>query len=170
MPSSPAPYATTLHPSWNGWWSAMPPFRAFWQPEGNPDDASLRDNVSGLSFCDDGTLWVVSSNHGMGRLDTATGAFSPIALPGGYGNAASAVACDPTDGSVWVGFAWGGFGRWKGGAWDTRYSPPLNAPQFTWNPVPAIQIDRWSTPRTVYFAHESSAKYGPGGVTVYTGP
>lgn len=161
-------YATIPHPAADGYWSAMTAFLAFWQPQGNPDDVTLRDNVSGLSFCGDGTLWVASSNHGIGHLDTATGAFTPVALPNGYGNAASAIACDPSDGSIWVGFTWGGFARWKGGAWTGFV--PQNAPQFTWNPVLHIQIDRWATPRIVYLAHVASAKYGPGGVTVYTGP
>ncbi len=126
--------------------------------------------MSGLSFCDDGTLWVASSNHGIGHLNTQTGTFTPIDLPNGYGNAAGAIACDPADGSVWVGFAFGGFARWKDGAWDPRAFVPQNAPQFATNPVVNIQIDRWSTPRVVYFAHEPSAKFGPGGVTAYTGP
>ncbi len=163
-------YATILHPSWNGYWSQMTEFLAFWQPEGNPDDPLLRDNVSGLSFCDDGTLWVASSNHGIGRLDVRTGAFSPVPLPDGLGNAASSIACDPADGSVWVGFVYGGFGRWKAGAWDAGSFVPQNAPQFAGNPVASIQIDRWSTPRVVYFAHLSSPKLGPGGLTAYTGP
>ena len=161
-------YATIPHPSWNGWWSAMTTLRAFWEPDGNPDDASLRDNVSGLSFCADGTLWVASSNHGIGRYDPRTDTFTAIALPAGYGNAAAAIACDPADGSVWVGFVWGGFARWKAGSWS--HFVPQNAPQFTWNPVRAIQVDRWTTPRVVYLAHERSARYGPGGVTAYTGP
>ncbi|HET6439497.1 MAG TPA: hypothetical protein VFG59_15620 [Anaeromyxobacter sp.] len=165
-------YDSTPHPSANAWWGPMSPpdFLAFWQPEGNPDDASLRDNVSGLSFCDDGTLWVASSNHGIGRYDPASGVFTAIDLPNGYGNAASAIACDPADGSIWVGFAWGGFGRYRSGSWDPSGYVPPNAPQLAWNPVPSIQIDRWATPRVVYFAHQPSAKYGPGGVTVYTGP
>jgi hypothetical protein len=32
-----------------------------------------------------------------------------------------------------------------------------------------IQIDRWTSPRIVYFAHVASA-LGPGGVTAYAGP
>jgi hypothetical protein len=164
-------YATAAHPSWNGWWGAMSPpqpYLAIWEPEGNPDDASRRDNVSGLSFCANGTLWVASSNHGLARL-SRDGTTTLVPLPTGYGNAASAVACDPADGSVWVGFAWGGYGRWNG-AWDYRYFVGPDAPQFTWNPVRSIQIDRWTRPRAVYIAHEASPKYGPGGVTVYTGP
>ena len=163
-------YTTYPRPSWNGWWGGMAPFVTFWQPEGNPDDPSLRDNVSGLSFCDDGTLWVASANHGVGRYDPRTGAFTPIALPPLAGNAASAIACDPSDGSAWVGFAWGGFGRLRGGQWDPRYYVPENAPAFASNPVRSIQIDRWSSPRIVYLAHQPSGKYGQGGVTVYGGP
>jgi hypothetical protein len=166
-------YATMSHPTWNAWWGGMvpqDPFLWFWRPDGNPDDASLRDNVSGLSFCDDGTLWVASSNHGIGRYDPNTGAWRGIDTPGNLGNAVSAIACDPSDRSVWVGFAWGGFGRIRGGAWDPRYFTPATAPGFTWNPVMSIQIDRWTTPRIVYLAHQASPKYGPGGVTVYTGP
>lgn len=163
-------YATTPHPSWNGWWGPTSKLRWFWQEDGDPDDPSLRDNVSGLSFCDDGALWVASSNHGIGRYDPSTGAWKGISTPSNHGNAVSAVACDPADGSVWVGFAWGGFGRLRGDRWDARYGVPPEAPAFTWNPVTAIQIDRWAQPRIVYLAHAPSAKYGPGGVTVYTGP
>ena len=163
-------YVEYAHPSWNGWWGPMAEFKTFWQPEGNPDDPRLRDNVSGLSFCDDGTLWVASGNHGIGRYDPRTGAWRAIPLPGNAGNAASAIACDPADGSAWVGFTYGGFGRVRGDQWDPRYNVPATAPGFTWNPVRSIQIDRWSTPRIVYLAHERSAKYGAGGVTVYGGP
>jgi hypothetical protein len=163
-------YATARRPSWNGWWGPMAPFLAFWQTQGNPDDASLRDNVSGLSFCDDGTLWVASGNHGIARHDPSTGAWQGISTPPGYGDAVSAIACDPADGSAWVGFAWGGFGRVRDGGWDPESSVPANAPTFTWNPVRSIQIDRWASPRIVYLAHQPSARYGPGGVTAYGGP
>ena len=40
-----------------------------------------------------------------------------------------------------------------------RCSVPQNAPQFMWNPVNAIHIDRWSTPRVVYIAHLASSRY-----------
>jgi hypothetical protein len=162
-------YVQSPHPSWNGWWGGMSTLLAFWQQEGNPDDPALRDNVAGLSFCDDGTLWVASGNHGIGRYDPRTGAWMAVPLPPSSGNAASAIACDPSDGSVWVGFAWGGFGRLRSGQWDAGSFAPATAPVFSSNPVRSIQIDRWSTPRIVYLAHGPSARYGPGGVTVYGG-
>jgi hypothetical protein len=167
-------YATTSHPTWNGWWGLMAPpgggttggFLTFW---GSASDTSYWDAVSGLSFCDDGTMWVASLGRGLkhGR----DGSFSQVDLPVDW-NAASAIACDPSDRSVWVGFAGGGFGRWKDGAWlpaSASSTLPPGAPAWAGNPVRSIQIDRWSTPRVVYLAHVKTAKQ-PGGVTVYSGP
>lgn len=129
-------------------------------------DPRWMDAVSSLSFCDDGTLWIASSVHGLARR-APDGSISYLSLPGGKGNSASAVACDPSDGSVWVGFGWGGFGRWDGRWWTVDdVSPPAFAAQ---SPVRAIQIDRWASPRVVWIAHAAS-RFGPGGVTSYGGP
>ena len=109
---------------------------------------------------------MASALHGLARR-AADGTLSHVDLPPGLGNSASAVACDPSDGSVWVGFGWGGFGRYDGGWWivDDGAAPP-----FAWqNPVRNIQIDRWASPRIVYLAHAAS-RFGAGGVTRYDGP
>ncbi len=129
-------------------------------------DPSYADFVTSLSFCDDGTLWIASSVHGLARR-APNGAISYASLPPGLGNDASAVACDPSDGSAWVGFGWGGFGRLRpDGTW---WQPDAGAPAMaTQAPVANIQIDRWASPRIVYVAHLAS-KHGPGGVTVYDG-
>ena len=128
-------------------------------------DPAWLDAVSSLSFCDDGTLWIASSLHGLARLAPG-GGLSYLDLPPGKGNSASAVACDPADGSVWVGFGWGGFGRWKGGWWTVdQESPPSFAAQA---PTRNIQIDRWASPRIVYVA-QAASRFGSGGVTVYKG-
>jgi ligand-binding sensor domain-containing protein len=123
------------------------------------------DAVSSLSFCDDGTLWIASYLHGLARRGT-DGSISYLGPPPGHGDGASAVACDP-DGSVWVGFEWGGFGRWNGSSWwtiDQESPPPFAATSI----VRAIQIDRWASPRTVYFSLEQT-QYGPGGLVSYDG-
>ena len=128
-------------------------------------DPRWMDAVASLSFCDDGTLWIASSIHGLARR-TPGGSISYLELPAGLGNSATAVACDPRDGSVWVGFGWGGFGRWNGGWWTVAQASP---PAFAANaPVRSIQIDRWASPRIVYIAHAAS-RVGPGGLTVYSG-
>lgn len=163
-------YAQMNAPTWNDWWGGMVPdypYIAIWQPTSSPDDASLRDNVSSISFCDDGTAWIASETNGLAHMGT-DGSFSLVSLPPNLGNSALAVACDPSDSSVWVGFGWGGFGRLKDGAWTLT---PPGAPTFAAkNPVRSIQIDRWSSPRVVYVASQPSQRYGPGGVTAYDGP
>jgi hypothetical protein len=125
------------------------------------------DAVSSLSFCDDGTLWIASLLHGLARR-APNGSIAYVHLPPGLGDSASAIACDPSDGSVWVGFGWGGFGRWNGSSWWTiaAESPPSYAALA---PVRSIQIDRWASPRIVYVA-QAASRFGPGGLTVYVGP
>ena len=129
-------------------------------------DPRWMDATSSLAFCEDRTLWIASYLHGLARR-APDGSISYLGLPPGHGDGASAVACDPTDGSIWVGFEWGGFGRWNGSSWWTidRESPPAFAAQA---PVRAIQVDRWASPRIVWFALAQS-KNGPGGVVSYTG-
>jgi hypothetical protein len=128
-------------------------------------DPAHLDAVTSLSFCDDGTLWIASALHGLARR-APDGRLSYVDLPPGLGNNASAVACDPSDGSVWVGFGWGGFGRYDGGWWRPDGA---RAPAFALHgPVGNIQLDRWASPRIVYVAHVAS-RAGPGGVTAYQG-
>jgi hypothetical protein len=129
-------------------------------------DPRWLDAVSSLSFCDDGTLWIASSLHGIVRRG-ADGTMAFVDLPPGTGNNASAIACDPADGSAWVGFGWGGFGRWDG-RWWIMTPQQAGLPFATNGPVRSIQIDRWASPRVVYLAHAASSR-SPGGVTVYTG-
>jgi hypothetical protein len=163
-------YATDRHPDRNAYWGEQVPARphlAFWGDAGDP---AYWDDVTGLSFCDDGALWVASNGHGLKRLrvdaDGNVTSSMQVNLPGA--NRATAIACDP-DGSVWVGFLSGGFGRWKDGRLSSS-SPPAGAPAFTQNPVTSIQLDRWTTPRIVYLTHLATATFGAGGVTVYAGP
>jgi hypothetical protein len=134
-------------------------------------DPRWLDAVTSLSFCDDGTLWAASSLHGLARIQIDrvgwTLSISQVDLPAGLGNSAYAVACDPTDGSIWVGFGWGGFGRYDG-RW--QFAPSAaEAPFASRNPVRSIQIDRSASPRIVYFAH-AATKTAPGGLTAYAGP
>ncbi len=128
-------------------------------------DPAWLDAVSSLSFCGDGTLWIASSLHGLARRGV-DGTISFVSLPSGTGNNASAIACDPSNGSVWVGFGWGGFGRYDGSWWIAPQVPGV--PFASQGPVRSIQIDRWASPRIVYLAHAGSAK-AAGGVTVYSG-
>lgn len=159
-------YASMSHPTWNGWWGEMDPLRPFISFWNDPADATRWDVVTGISFCDDGTMWVSSAGNGLKRV-SRDGAWTQVDTPVAFDGRASAIACDPSDGSVWVGFGYGAFGRWKDG-WQQIF--PVGAPGFASNPVTSIQIDRWSSPRVVYLTHTATAKLGPGGLTVYAGP
>jgi hypothetical protein len=153
----------------DAWW--LGPFLDVWPDPPNTFFTAADDNVRSLSHCPDGTLWIGSLTHGLARLDPA-GALTYPALPAGMGGVA-AVACDPTDSSVWLGLAAGGVARLRGGSverLDTAAWPP-----FTQHPVQSIQIDRWSAARTVYFAFLPATTadgriVAGGGVASFSGP
>jgi hypothetical protein len=163
----------------DNWWldptdAAHPTWIDVW-PDGTSSPlGGAQDHVESLSFCDDGTLWMGSSTHGLAVRDPG-GGISVIGLPdpGTHGDSVTAVACDPTDHSVWIGLGWGGVMRYRNGQFSTLATAGL--PDFVAQPVRSIQIDRWSTPRRVYFAfvqstNASGAVVKPGGVAVYGGP
>jgi hypothetical protein len=159
------PYAASQLDSWLDVWPDPHP-ADLWSGGYDALDPAYADLVSSLSFCDDGTLWIASSVHGLARR-APSGTISYVDLPPDLGNDASAVACDPSDGSLWVGFGWGGFGRLRSGTW---WTVPATAPRFAVkSPVRSIQIDRWTSPRIVHIAF-SDSRFGPGGVASYDGP
>jgi hypothetical protein len=160
------------HPLWIDLWTDPGTPGAPMDPLGGADD-----HVESLSFCDDGTLWVASSTHGLARLDPGAGgglSYVDLPDPATHGNNAYAVACDPTDGSVWVGLGWGGVMRYRNGAFTALDPNAPGMPAVVRQPVRSIQIDRWASPRIVYFAFmpstDASGKAVPGGVAAYAGP
>ncbi len=156
------------------WWLPEP-WIDVWPDTGDPQQLPSLDAVMSLSFCRDGTLWMGSAGHGLARRDAATGAISRLDLPdpAAHGDSVTAVACDPSDGSVWIGLGWGGVLRLKDGAFTAL--DPAGLPDFARHQVLSIQIDRWASPRVVYFAflptRDASARVtAPGGVAAYDGP
>ena len=160
-------------PYWGDMTAAATAFISFF-------DAGYYDAVQSMSFCDDGTLWV-GSLHGLARatVDPNSGSLLGVQqfrLPAPFDGPITAVACDPSDGSVWIGPQDGGIVRLKSGTFTSGSNLlPGTAPEFaTKATVRNIQIDRWATPRTVYFAHlpykDTTGATKPGGVTSYSGP
>ncbi len=158
------------HPLWIDVWTDPGTPSAPTDPLGGADD-----HIESLSFCDDGTLWMASSTHCLARRDPG-GGFSGVDLPdpATHGNNAYAVACDPSDGSVWIGLGWGGVMRYKNGAFTVLDPNAPGMPAVVRQPVRSIQIDRWASPRIVYFAFlpsaDASGKTTPGGVAAFAGP
>lgn len=134
------------------------------------------DQVISLSHCPDGTVWIGSLAHGLARIDPDGDPTRPVrlSLPDlpVHGNAVSAVACDPSDGSLWIGLRRGGIMRLRDGAFELAGAPAEVA--FARQPVQSIQIDRWSSPRVVYFAFRATKDargvvVQGGGVAAYDG-
>jgi hypothetical protein len=176
-----AGYGADLHS--NRWWlepatSANPLWIDIWPdpgPASSPIDplGPSYDDVQSLSFCDDGTLWVGSYSHGLAVSSGDGFSYLDLPDPGLHGDSVSAVACDPSDQSVWIGLGWGGVMRLRGGRFEAL--DPQGLPAFVRQPVQSIQIDRWSTPRIVYFAFipsrdASGRTIRGGGVASYDGP
>ncbi len=133
------------------------------------DNPAWKDNLEALAFCEDGTLYLGSSTLGL-KVRGPQGDLSSIPMPAGLGDDIYALACDPADHSVWVGLGWGGIARLHpDGTWSLLPGN-LGAPPFVWQPVRSIQIDRWASPRIVYFAHQGTPGGPAGGITAYAGP
>jgi hypothetical protein len=166
-------YSTRTRPSANNWWGDVSA-TTIWHPEKDTANPSLRDGVQSIAFCDDGTMWVGSLGNGLARR-APDGTWSSRDLPSGFGNVVSAVACDPSDRSVWVGLGWGGLLRLRNGAFEDPFAGLAGTPAFArFAPVKNVQIDRWATPRIVYVAYQAwtdgSGNANPGGVAAFSGP
>jgi hypothetical protein len=144
-----------------------------------PDDAThpyygpMNDRVRALSHCADGTLWIASQTHGLARRDPA-GALSYLHLPDDSAGAI-AIACDWSDGSLWIGLGTGGLLRLAGDRFEDV--AVAGAPDFAHQPVLRIQADRWSSAagRILYFAFgalldDQGRITAPGGIAAYDGP
>lgn len=184
-------YATMLQPFydpdvWEPWWGNMTGhesgYLTFWVSASAPSEM---DATQSMSFCDDGTLWVGSLTRGLARVSVSptegtVNGVRHVSLPPEFFNRVYAVACDP-DGTVWVGSEVNGVLRYDPSSDTWRHGAslfPAGVPELAWSaPVRSIQIDRWSSPRVVYFAHhdwKKKQKDGtfvaqPGGVTAYAG-
>ena len=152
----------------------MGPLLDLWPDPPNDYLTGQADHVRSMSHCPDGTLWIGSLTHGLARRAPG-GSISFLSLPDpSLQNSVSAVACDPSDGSLWIGLAQaGGVMRYKNGGFERVDTTGL--PAFATHPPQSIQIDRWSTPRIVYFAfmpyHDGSGAITiGGGVATYDGP
>lgn len=154
-----------------GPWTKESAFIDVW-PDG-PDFSSAQfDAVRSMSHCPDGTVWIGSTTHGLARIaPDETVSYPP--LPANAGAGVSAVACDPADGSVWIGLQQGGVTRLRGGVFEPMDATGL--PAYARHPVANIQMDRWSSPRVVYFAFApltdaSGQVVEAGGVGAFHGP
>jgi hypothetical protein len=153
----------------------MGTFIDLWSDPLNDYLTDQADHVRSMSHCPDGTLWIGSLTHGLAKI-APDGVISYPSLPdASFQNSVSAVACDPSDDSVWIGLGQvGGVLRYRNGQFERLDTTGL--PAFAMHPPQSIQIDRWSSPRVVYFAFmpyqdgATGAITSSGGVGAYAGP
>ncbi|HEY6888302.1 MAG TPA: hypothetical protein VI300_10995, partial [Solirubrobacter sp.] len=147
-----------------------------WPDDADPQDGT-NDSILSITHCPDRSVWVGSYTHALAHLDASGNVLGTAGLPDSAtnGDSVSAVACDPSDGSLWIGLGWGGLMRLKDGQFSVPFPPGSGAPAFTSRAVKSIQIDRWSSPRVVYVAFQPKLDAAgnvtiPGGVASYDGP
>ena len=128
------------------------------------------DHVSGMAVMGDQSVWVGSFTRGLAQLSASGQRLRTLSteLVDGAGRV-SAVAMDPSDGSVWAGANWGeGLSRVRGSE-VTHYGHAVLPSQVQWLPIKDIQVDRSASTRRVLVAFEGTSSK-PGVVGIYTGP
>ena len=120
------------------------------------------DHVSGIAAMNDGTAWAGSFDWGLAHLSGSghvLGYLNGSQLPSAH---VSAVAADPLNQSVWMGFWFGGLARMSGGS-ITRFGTAALGGHAQ-SPVLDIQMHGTGSARRVLVAFENGA------VGVYSGP
>ena len=128
------------------------------------------DHVSGMAVMSDQSVWVGSFARGLALLDSSGQRLRTLSteLVDGAGRV-SAVAADPSDGSVWAGAYWGeGLSRVRGGQ-VTLYGASVLPSAIQWLPMTDIQVDRSGSQRRLLVAFDGTSKKH-GVVGIYSGP
>jgi hypothetical protein len=121
------------------------------------------DAVSGIAAMPDGSAWIGSFAHGLRHID-ADGKLLEDATSRLLFVNLGAVARDPSDDSVWVGYRWqGGLSRLMPDGSIRHYDANSLGNALANSPVRDIQFDTSATPRRVIVSFEIGA------VGVYSG-
>lgn len=120
------------------------------------------DLVSGIAASSDGSAWVASYAHGLAHLDNGGAVLGYVdrQLPSTH---VSAIASDPKDGSIWVGYWYdGGVSRLSGGSVSTFGAADLGP--LAASPVLDLAAQGAGSARRILAAFQNGA------VGVYAGP
>ena len=124
------------------------------------------DNVSDMAAMTDGSVWIGSWNRGLARW-TPTGTQYLRLTSLEPNSRVASLERDPQDGSLWVGFTWGGVSRVKDGRVTDYGAAVLGNSMYS--RVPDIQSDVYAGQRRIFVATMGDGG-GPAGVWIYTGP
>jgi hypothetical protein len=121
------------------------------------------DLVSGIASLSDGSAWVASYANGLAHVDNSGAVLGYVGAPRLISRNVFAIAADPSDQSIWVGYWYdGGLSRLSGGNIATYGAADLGP--LSLSPVTDIQVQGTGSARRVLVAFQD------GGVGVYAGP
>lgn len=143
--------AVTLNDFWQGDYEIQKTKIDVW-PDAQPFDAYPwqrdDDNVSDMAAMSDGTVWVSSVSHGLAHWTPSGISYLRDTTIQSSGKA-TALEADPQDGSLWIGYIWGGVSRLKDGKiWsDAELPRPLrggiwNASEVVWKDARSFALER----------------------------
>ena len=128
------------------------------------------DNVADMAVMPDGSVWIGSfTNDGLAHYTPGHPTeFRPderIVDPRGH---VVGLERDSTDGSLWIGYTYGGMARLNGNVY-TPYDYRVFGPALTQGWVPDIQSDNFGGRRRLLVAFYGGGGY-PGAIGIYVGP
>ena len=125
------------------------------------------DNVSDMAAMPDGSVWISSFNRGLANYrpgELLEYRVDRVVDPSGN---ASALERDPSDGSLWIGYRWGGFARLNGNSYQA-YDYRVLGPDLMVSHISDISSDTSQGHRRILVGFSGTANT-PGAIGVYDG-
>jgi hypothetical protein len=126
------------------------------------------DNVADMAVMPDGSVWIGSFTNGLAHYTPGRPTEfrrDPIVDPRGN---AIGLELDSTDGSLWIGYSYGGLARLRGNTY-TPYDSRILGPDLTQGGIPDIQSDNFGGRRRLLVAFGGGGGR-PGAIGIYVGP
>ncbi len=128
----------------------------------------LDDNVSDMAVMPDGSVWIGSFTNGLAHYTRGRPTeFRHDTLIDPRGNAVG-LELDSTDGSLWIGYSYGGLAKLNGNIY-TPYDYRVLGPDLTQGWIPDIQSDNFGGHRRLLVAFGGGGGR-PGAIGIYIGP
>jgi len=126
------------------------------------------DNVADMAVLPDGSVWIGSFSNGLAHYSPGRPTeFRRDLMVDPRGNA-TGLEYDASDGSLWIGYSYGGLARLKGNVY-TPYDYRVLGIDLTQGHIPDIQSDNYGGHRRILVAFQGGAGR-PGAIGIYTGP
>lgn len=126
------------------------------------------DNISDMAVMPDGSVWIGSFSNGLAHYTPGMPTeFHRETIVDPRGNAIG-LERDGTDGSLWIGYSYGGMARLSGNVY-TPYDYRIFGLALTQGGIPDIQSDNFGGHRRLLVAFYGAGA-SPGAIGIYVGP